>query len=174
MAAAHYRRILSELGNRGVRFVVCGGVAAVLHGVERLTLDIDIALDFEPRNVEVFVDVMTGMGMKPRVPVDPMQLCNAEFVKMIVEEKNAIVFTFIDPDKAVKQVDVFLTDELAYAKLLPDTEELTLGDTSVRLLTKRKLLALKEAIDPPRDKDVLDLRELRRLVAQEQEEHDRG
>lgn len=37
----HLKDILKELTERGVQFVICGGVALVLHGVERMTLDLD-------------------------------------------------------------------------------------------------------------------------------------
>ncbi len=43
----HLELILSELKMQNVRFIVCGGVAAVLHGVERMTMDIDISLDLD-------------------------------------------------------------------------------------------------------------------------------
>jgi intracellular sulfur oxidation DsrE/DsrF family protein len=36
----HLKDILTALAKKGVRFVVCGGVAVALHGVERMTLDL--------------------------------------------------------------------------------------------------------------------------------------
>lgn len=34
--------LIVDLAKAGVEFVVCGGVACVLHGVERVTMDLDI------------------------------------------------------------------------------------------------------------------------------------
>jgi hypothetical protein len=39
-----------------------------------------------------------------------------------------------------------------------------LGDVSVRILTKKKLLSLKLGIQPPRTKDLIDIEFLRRHV----------
>lgn len=33
--------LLAALAEAGVEFVVCGGVAVVLHGVERVTMDLE-------------------------------------------------------------------------------------------------------------------------------------
>lgn len=40
----YLKEMLVTLTDAGVEFVVGGGVACVLHGVERVTLDLDIAV----------------------------------------------------------------------------------------------------------------------------------
>ena len=50
---SHLIEILCTLQDRGVDFVVAGGVAAVLHGVERMTLDLDVAVSLDPHNTEM-------------------------------------------------------------------------------------------------------------------------
>ena len=62
-----YREILKSLADAQVEFIVGGGVACVLHGVERLTMDVDVAVHMQPVNLEKFVDVMSALGLKPRV-----------------------------------------------------------------------------------------------------------
>ncbi len=54
----HLKDILQELTERGVLFVVCGGVAVVLHGVERMTLDLDIVVDMTRENLQRLIDAM--------------------------------------------------------------------------------------------------------------------
>jgi len=53
---------------------------------------------------------------------------------------------------------------MSYETLLPESEWVELGDFSVRILNKRKLLSLKLGIHPPRAKDALDIEFLRRHV----------
>lgn len=83
---------------------------------------------------------------------------------MTVEEKHALVFSFLDSDMPIRYVDLFLRDDLAYEALWPDSEWVNLGDFSIRILTKRKLLSLKLGIQPPRAKDAIDIEFLRRHV----------
>lgn len=159
-----YREILSALAKANVDFIIGGGVACVLQGVERITMDVDLAVAMTPENLPAFLQVMRKSGLKPRVPIAPETLLDPRVVKAIVEEKHALVFSFLDPDSPVRHVDIFLRPDLSYETLLPDSEEISLGGFSVRILTKKKLLSLKLGIQPPRAKDALDIEFLRRHV----------
>jgi hypothetical protein len=140
-------------------------VAAVLHGVERTTLDLDIALELTPENVRRFAAVMARLGLQPLVPVPVEALADPEAVRTMVEEKNAIVFMLADPDMPLRKVDVFLTAPLSYENLRRDSIELGIPGIPLRVVTAERLLELKRAIDPPRDKDLFDIRALERLTA---------
>src|SRR4029453_2837682 len=80
----HINEILFALTDVEVEFIVGGGVAAVLHGVERVTLDMD------PANVEKFLDVMQQLGLQPRVPVPARDLMSREAVRRMIAEKGAL------------------------------------------------------------------------------------
>ena len=60
----HINEILFALTDAQVEFVVGGGVAAVLHGVERVTLYIHLALDMDPANVKKFLRVMDKLELQ--------------------------------------------------------------------------------------------------------------
>lgn len=159
-----YREILAALTKARVEFIIGGGVACVLQGVERVTMDVDLAVAMTPANLPGFLRVMNELRLKPRVPIAPESLLDPGVVKAIVEEKHALVFSFLDPDQPIRHVDIFLRPDLSYETLLPDSEWVTLGDFAVRVLTKKKLLTLKLGIQPPRAKDALDIEFLRRHV----------
>lgn len=159
-----YFEILCALAEKRVEFVLAGGLACVLHGVERVTMDVDVAVLMEPANFRAFTSVMARLNLHPRVPIAPEQLLNPAVVEAIVREKNALVYTFVDPDRPVRQVDVFLDPRLAYPALLPDSASMDLGSCSVRVLTKKKLLELKLGIRPARIKDQVDIEFLQRHV----------
>jgi len=159
-----YREILAALAGAKVDFIVGGGVACVLHGVERVTMDVDLAVAMNPQNLPGFLRIMSELRLKPRVPVPGEALLDPQVVKAMVEEKHALVFSFLDPDNPVRHVDIFLRADLSYETLLPDSEWIDLGGFSIRILTKKKLLSLKLGIQPPRAKDALDIEFLRRHV----------
>jgi len=94
--------LLIALVDAEVRFVVCGGVAAVLYGVERMTMDIDMLINLDEMNFAIFIDLMSKLGLKPRAPVNPADLMDPGTRKRWIHEKNALVFTFIDPDYPVR------------------------------------------------------------------------
>lgn len=160
--------ILNKLNDTGVKFVIAGGVAVVLHGVERLTMDIDASISFEEENIKKFLTVMDDLGLKPRLPVPAETLLDKEKVRIMIEEKNALVFTFIHPENSIKQVDVFLTDNLKYENLIDSCVDMELDGGILKVLSKEKLVELKLKVDPMRDKDMFDIKELQKLINNEQ------
>ncbi|HXN35089.1 MAG TPA: hypothetical protein VN877_02895 [Opitutaceae bacterium] len=159
-----YREILSELAAANVEFIVGGGVACVLQGVERVTMDVDLAVLMAPPNLRAFLAVMDRLGLRPRVPIPPESLLDPGTLRRITEEKHALVFTFLDPDLPVRQVDIFLREDLSFGALLPHSERIDLGGFSVRVLTRPKLLSIKLGIVPLRAKDAVDIEFLRSHV----------
>lgn len=156
--------IIAALTDAKVNFIVCGGVAAVLHGVERMTVDLDISIDFSTSNVKRFSAVMESLRMQPRVPVPAESLADKGKVAQMVEEKGALVFTFLDPDKPYRQVDVALTQDQSFDILREHTETMTIAGRQVAVIGIEKLLELKKAVEPMREKDRHDIAVLEKLL----------
>jgi hypothetical protein len=159
----HINEILFALTDAEVEFVVGGGVAAVLHGVERVTLDIDLALNMDPTNVEKFLHAIHGLGLRPRVPVPARDLMSREAVQRLIAEKGALVFSFLDFDRPLRHVDIFLQDNLSFGELSRDAREVVIENRNIKIIGIAKLLEIKRAISPLRDKDLIDIKELERL-----------
>ena len=87
--------LLKALSKAEIKFVVCGGVACVLHGVERATYDLDISVDFDKPNLEKIIDLAKEFGLSPRIPEPVEKLCEKENRDRWVAEKNALVYTFV-------------------------------------------------------------------------------
>jgi predicted nucleotidyltransferase len=47
-----FKRILADLNDAGVRYVLIGGIALIRHGVVRATRDVDAVIAPEPENLE--------------------------------------------------------------------------------------------------------------------------
>jgi len=159
-----YEEILTALMDAGVDFIIGGGVACVLHGVERVTMDVDIAVATSEPNFSKFLNVMQGLGLKPRVPVDPMSLLDEKVLAHIIYEKQALVFSFVDPGRPTRHVDMFLRSDLNHAALVDHVEMLEFHGKYLKVISKDKLLKIKLAIDPPRLKDQIDIEFLRKNV----------
>jgi hypothetical protein len=162
----HINEILFALTDAQVEFVVGGGVAAVLHGVERVTLDIDLALDMDPVNVEKFLQVMRNLGLQPRVPVPARDLMSREAVQRMVAEKGALVFSFVDFDRPLRHVDIFLQGNLSFEELSRGVRKIVVEDRAIKIMGIGKLLETKRAITPLRDKDLIDIKQLEKLQDQ--------
>ena len=163
---AHHETILNALSDAGVEFIVGGGMACILQGVERLTMDVDVAVMMQEKNWERLVEVTENLGLIPRVPLNPRSLIDPAVRRVVLDEKKAIVFTFLHPDRPSLQLDVFLRPDLAYEVLSQDAQWMNLEGRKIQVLNRQKLLALKKAIQPPRPKDLLDIAALEGMPEQ--------
>lgn len=160
--------ILTRLSAKGVRFIICGGVAVVLQGVERMTLDLDLSLDMEADNLSLFLDALRELHMSPRAPVPPETILDGDLRRLLVREKDAVVFSFLDPDNPYKQIDVMLTDAGDYDRLVHEADTVRIGGFPVKVLSRDGLIRMKEALDEPREKDLMDIRALRKMASEEE------
>lgn len=57
------RDVFASFESHDVRYVVIGGIAAILHGVPRATFDLDILIDPAPDNARRLLEALTESGM---------------------------------------------------------------------------------------------------------------
>jgi hypothetical protein len=162
------KEIILALADAEVDCIIAGGVAAVLHGVERVTMDLDLAINMNPENLKSFLGVMNRFNLTPRVPVPPEILLDEREVKKIVEEKHAVVFTFVDVSYPLWHVDVFLREDHAFPALERESVKVSIQGRQIAVVSKKKLIALKRSVSPPRSKDMMDIQELERLMREEE------
>ena len=160
----HLKEILLTLADRGVEFVLGGGVACVLHGVERVTLDVDIAVQMTAQNLERLIEAVETLNLRPRVPVSLADISDPDFVRSMVVEKGALVFSLTDVDRPLRQLDIFLHPALSFERLSKDAVWFDIGPTKIRVVSKELLMTIKREIKPLRPKDVLDLEELAKTM----------
>ena len=69
-----YETVFRELHRARVRYLIVGAVAVNLHGVPRMTADLHLMLDLQEANLRTFVDAVSALGYRPRIPVSPVAL----------------------------------------------------------------------------------------------------
>jgi len=58
-----YRAAFRSFHEHDVRYLVIGGIAAILHGVPRATFDLDILIEATPENVKRLLDAFLQAGL---------------------------------------------------------------------------------------------------------------
>jgi hypothetical protein len=162
----YLKEMLVTLTDAGVEFVVGGGVACVLHGVERVTLDLDIAVEMTASNLDRLVNAVEKLKLQPRVPVSLADIGDPEFVRSMVIGKGALVFSLTDFANPLRHLDIFLSPALSFERLSEGANWLEIGGTKVRVASKELLIKIKNEIKPLRPKDLLDVQELSRLIGE--------
>lgn len=152
--------------------MIAGGVALVLHGHERTTMDLDIALDLSGENLERFYEAVRELRLEPRAREPLTSLGDPERVAELVRTKNAHVFALVDPDRPYRQVDIFLTPENGYDVLRADAAPVRIHGETIWIASAKRLLEMKRAIPQPRQKDEMDISMLEQILAEVTEQSD--
>lgn len=159
----HYEDLFRALNKSGVDYVVVGGVALVLHGVIRLTADLDLIVHLEEKNLTRFVEIMEELGFKTKAPVQAMSFVDPEMRRKFAEEKNMIVFSFYHLKEAVSLVDVFVNEPVDYRALKTRAVKIQSGDTAIPIASIDDLIALKRISGRPQDMaDIAALQEVKK------------
>ncbi|MBI4621580.1 MAG: nucleotidyltransferase [Desulfobacterales bacterium] len=87
-----YFSVFKKLNEKGIRYIVVGGIAVNLYGIPKMTYDIDLILDLEDKNLEKFLKLLKGWGFKPKVPVDIMEFAEKDKRKDWIKNKNMKAF----------------------------------------------------------------------------------
>lgn len=157
-----YEDLLLELNRNKVDYVVIGGVALVLHGVVRLTVDLDLMLSMDEKNLKKLLVVMEKLGYKPNLPIEGDELLDSSKRDEWVKNKNMLAFSFINPASALALVDIMVNQPVDYKELKKHCVEIGLRDIKIPVASVADLIKLKKI--SAREQDMADIEALKKIV----------
>jgi hypothetical protein len=114
--------IAARASEQKLPFLMAGGNALIVHGYQRLTFDLDFVVNKQQR--ELWLSLMTTEGYK------------------LFNESPAFL-QFLPPTDKMSPVDLILTGEESFGKMLSDSFPATKDGTSFLAVSVRSLIALK-------------------------------
>jgi hypothetical protein len=150
--------ILEVLARHGVRYVLIGGYAGVIHGSPYLTTDVDVVPDAEPENLERLSSALAELDARVWTPSEP----------------NGVPFDHDAASLAAVRIWNLVTDfgrldisfepsgTSGYRDVARDAVHLEILGIGVDVASLADVIRSKEAAD--REKDRLVLPVLRRLL----------
>lgn len=156
------------LDEAGVRYVVVGGVAVVLHGHLRVTFDLDLIVDLAPTEARKAMDTLSALGFRPKVPVDAAEFADPATRARWIDEKGMTVFAFWHPENPDSIVDVFVDEPIDFEDLWTRSVVARLESTEVRIASIPDLIELKRRAGRPND--LADIEVLERMLEIRDEE----
>ena len=143
--------LFAMLAAARVRFVLVGGLALVLHGLDRLTADVDLVIDLSTESAQAAVQALTMAGYRPLAPVDPVALADPEQRREWQTERNMQVFSFWDSSNTRPTVDILLSPEVPFQELWAAASVMNLGGHAVHVASIEHLIRMKVAAGRPQD-----------------------
>ncbi len=153
MSALRIDGILETLNRHDVEYVVIGGIAALAHGVRRLTLDVDIVPAPDHSNHERLAAALAELGASMAVdselrdldPTDPFDVARAGNLRLDTTMGG------LDLVNRPQGLDSF-------ASLAAAAVEVSVRGVPARVADRDRLIAMKLSTGRPKDlQDVADL-----------------
>jgi hypothetical protein len=155
-----YARIFKALSKAKVKYLVAGGVAVNLHQVLRATVDLDLIVHLETKNVLKFVKVMGSLGYVPRIPVSATELADPKKRREWTLKKNMMVFSFILPENPLEIIDIFVKEPMPFESLYKNRVDIKAFGTKIPVVGIEDLIEMKKKAG--RERDLYDIKLLKR------------
>lgn len=144
--APNLRALLEPFVERGVDFVVIGGMAGITHGSNYPSFDLDLAYARNRANIARLVTALEEIGVRLRGgPADLPFVLDARAIE------NGANFTFVTPHG-----DLDVLGDVAgigsYAQLRESSVETEISGITVRVASISDLIAMKRAANRTKDK----------------------
>ncbi|MCG8605554.1 hypothetical protein MJD09_11225 [bacterium] len=144
-----YRKLLPVLVDGGVKFIVVGGVAAVVHGSAQATFDLDVIYARDRANIERLVNVL-----QPHSPFQRDAPADLPFKLDVPTVEQGLNFTL-----TTRLGDLDLLGEIVggggYEDLKPHSQKITVFDVTCLCLNLDRLIDVKRAAGRPKDYEVI-------------------
>lgn len=150
-AVAEPEPLLAALSRHGVDFLVAGGLAVILHGYARLTLDLDIVpspRQESMRRLTAALSELEAVAVGARNERLPLDLSHPESLAVgnyFLETKYGALDLFNGPRPDLNR----------YRRLDRDAIEVDVAGNAVKVVSKDDLIAMKR--EAGREKDLADI-----------------
>ena len=159
-----YLDLFRCLHAHNVRYLLAGGVAMNLHGVPRMTMDVDLVLALDDANIDAFLECARELSLKPQAPVPLESLKDAQQRRSWIEEKHLIAFA-LSGDPGTPTIDVLLKHSLDLDAAIGRALVQTVEKVPIRIASLDDMIALKQHTG--RRQDIDDVEHLLRLKGEQ-------
>jgi hypothetical protein len=156
-----FKTLFSSLNQGSIKYMVAGGIAVNLYGIERATADVDIVLQLAKRNLLKFIEVAEKLGLKPKIPVKLGDFIDPEKRKSWSMDKGMLVFSLYDPKNPFFLIDIFTEVPFDFDAVYKQRKKIKFENIFIPVVPIRELIAMKEKSGRPQDRaDVFYLKKI--------------
>ena len=154
--------IVKALNDAEVKYLIVGGLAVNAHGYERLTVDVDLVIGLQAENIIRAFHALNAIDYHPSIPITPEDFANSTLRETWRKEKQMLVLKLWSDAHRRTPIAVFVYEPFDFVREHAAAKwETVIGDVKAPVISYQTLLAMKH--EAARDKDLLDIRALRKL-----------
>lgn len=156
-----YLDLFAALNRHEVSYVLIGGLAVALHGVERNTMDVDVCVVVSPDNLARLAAAARELKLQPMLPVPLSALEDIETLMRWHTERHLQAFALRSDQLAGVTLDILLFPPVNPQDMVQRAQRLDIAGVHVPLACIDDLIALKKSAGRPID--LADIEHLKRL-----------
>lgn len=149
-------KVCNALKEEKIPYAIVGGMAVALHGAVRGTIDIDIIIYWNERNLRKVERVLNSLKLVSRIPITFKDIFH--FRDEYIQNKNLIAWNFVNPQNPSEAVDIVITHDLKNYK----TKTIKTKRGSIKILEISGLIEMKKKSN--RLQDLEDVKALEKLL----------
>jgi len=157
-----YEQIFKKFNQHKIKYVVVGGLAVNLHGIPRMTADLDLLVEIEDKNLFKIIKCMRGMGYRPRLPVKAEELLDENNRRQWISKRNLKVFTFVHGRKIGQELDILLVSPVKFEDVYKNRVVKSAGHLKIPIVSVPDLIKMKQRTG--RQVDIFDVGMLKLLL----------
>ena len=157
-----YLEFFTALEAEGVRYLVVGGLAVNLHGVSRLTMDVDLMIALDGDNLRRFAAVGRTLALEPVVPVALADLADEAKVRSWIVDKRMLAFALRPPGRTDPTIDLLVQPVVPFDAAYARRVEKEIAGVRVPVASVEDLITMKTGTG--RQKDESDIAALRAIA----------
>lgn len=139
-----FKNIFDALNKGRVKYMVAGGIAVNLHGIERATADLNLVILLETGNVARFIRVARELGLKPKIPAKLEDFLDPDKRMAWITEKGMKVFSLFDPKNPFFLIDIFTEVTFDFTNGYKRRKTVRFEDTAIPLVPLDILIEMKK------------------------------
>jgi len=137
-----YLDFFKELNEKGIEYIIVGGLALIIHGSPRFTYDIDVVLSLEDDNIYKFINILIEAGYKAKVPVNPIDFADKRNREEWINNKNMKAFNFYNENSSLPEIDIVIFG-VDYKELKDNAKEFEIDDVKLSVASIKDLIKMK-------------------------------
>ena len=153
--------MFKKLNDNKIRYIVAGGLAVNLHGIPRLTYDVDLLVDMEEENLKRLLKLLKSLGFKPKVPVNISDFAISEKRNDWIKNKNMKAFCLVNEKFEIRELDIIINTPVSYESAEKSIVYKKLYDIEIPTVGLNELIKMKK--NTGRLQDESDIKHLKRL-----------
>ena len=153
--------MFKKLNDNKIRYIVAGGLAVNLHGIPRLTYDVDLLVDMEEENLKRLLKLLKSLGFKPKVPVNISDFAISEKRNDWIKNKNMKAFCLVNEKFEIRELDIIINTPVSYESAEKSIVYKKLYDIEIPTVGLNQLIKMKK--NTGRLQDESDIKHLKRL-----------